>query len=211
MIYSTLKEVYNVDSFEKDKKHKKKNIDCESNRKNKDLYVEPAASFCAVPPSRKASMNNVKPFLDDELEQYLDYSSVAAPQQVPKMFDTQPAQPMPQSVQPVQQPAQQPVQQVANIASPVATAPPATVQAATPPAMASVAPADSKSKASQKDVFYKNLINISLFVFIGILIIFLCDQITEIAVNIGMKKTVSILEPYIARLEKLEKLKENNA
>ena len=190
MIYSTLKEVYNVDSFEKDKKHKKKNIDCESNKKNKDLYIEPAASFCTVPPSRKVAMNNVKPFVDDELEQYLDYSSVATPQPVPKM-SVQAAEPVAHKADP-------------NIQIEAQAAP--TVQAA--PTAKSI---PSAIASSPKDLFYKNLINISLFVFIGILIIFLCDQITEIAVNIGMKKTVSILEPYISRLEKLEKLKANNA
>lgn len=54
-----------------------------------------------------------------------------------------------------------------------------------------------KAVVEQKDTFYKNLINIGLFVFIGILIIFLCDQITEIAINIGMKRTMMLLEPYM--------------
>jgi hypothetical protein len=187
MIYSTLKEVYNVDSFEKerdkDKKHKKK--DCESNRKNKDLYIQSSPSFCTAPPSRKVAMHNVKPFLDDELEQYLDYSSVATPAPVT-------AQAVPSAVQPA--PAVPPKEQPAPVTP--AQAKPETVA----PAKAS-----SSAELDKKDLFYKNLINIGLFVFIGILIIFLCDQITEIAVNIGMKKTVSILEPYIARLEKLEK------
>jgi hypothetical protein len=51
----------------------------------------------------------------------------------------------------------------------------------------------------KKDTFYKNLVNIGLFIFIGILIIFLCEQITEIAINIGMKRTLAILEPYIQK------------
>lgn len=49
------------------------------------------------------------------------------------------------------------------------------------------------------DIFFKNFINIGLFIFIGILIIFLCEQITEIAIAIGMKRTVSILEPYLRK------------
>jgi hypothetical protein len=52
----------------------------------------------------------------------------------------------------------------------------------------------------KKDIFYKNLINIGIFIFIGVLIIFLCDQITEIAVNIGMRKTVLILQPYLKKM-----------
>jgi hypothetical protein len=190
MIYSTLKEVYNVDSFEKEKKHKKK-PDCESNKKIKDLYVQSSQSFCAdVPQSKRVAMETVKPFLDDELEQYLDYSSVASPQPVPKQLEQ-----LQQQLAAQQQPATQP--------APTAVTPPVTP--ATTPQAINPAPAQQGSKQSKNDIFYKNLINIALFVFIGILIIFLCDQITEIAVNIGMKKTVAILEPYIARLEKLEK------
>lgn len=49
------------------------------------------------------------------------------------------------------------------------------------------------------DIFYKNFINIGLFIFIGILIIFLCEQITEIAIHIGMKRTIAILEPYLRK------------
>jgi hypothetical protein len=41
------------------------------------------------------------------------------------------------------------------------------------------------------------MINIGLYMLVGLLIIFICDQITEIAISIGMKKTVYILEPYL--------------
>ena len=54
-----------------------------------------------------------------------------------------------------------------------------------------------QTAAVQKDIFYKNMVNIGLFIFIGVLIIFLCDQITEIAINIGMKRTMMLLEPYM--------------
>ena len=56
-----------------------------------------------------------------------------------------------------------------------------------------------KAIIEEKDTFYKNLVNIGLFIFIGILIIFLCEQISEIAINIGMKKTIMILEPYMKK------------
>jgi len=44
---------------------------------------------------------------------------------------------------------------------------------------------------------YSNFLNIALFIFIGIVIILLCDQITELAINIGMKRATEILEPYL--------------
>jgi hypothetical protein len=96
-------------------------------------------------------------------------------QQIP-IQQTQPVQQIPiQQTQPVQQAQSvQPIQQTRSFVS---------------------------ESSSKKDVFYKNLINIGLFALIGILIIFLCDQITEIAINIGMKKTVFILEPFLQELQ----------
>lgn len=41
------------------------------------------------------------------------------------------------------------------------------------------------------------LINIFIFVFIGTLIILLCDYISELAIQIGKTKTANILDPYI--------------
>lgn len=58
---------------------------------------------------------------------------------------------------------------------------------------------NNKVVVDQKDTFYKNLVNIGLFIFIGVLIIFLCEQISEIAINIGMKRTIMILEPYMRK------------
>ena len=63
------------------------------------------------------------------------------------------------------------------------------------------------NKKSDKDIFYKNIINIGLFVFIGIVIILLCDQITEIAINIGMKRTMLMLEPYLQKIQELNDIK----
>ena len=59
---------------------------------------------------------------------------------------------------------------------------------------------------SKKEIFYKNIINIGLFVFIGIVIILLCDQITEIAINIGMKRTMQMLEPYLQKIQELKNI-----
>jgi|DEB0MinimDraft_4_1074332.scaffolds.fasta_scaffold10133_5 hypothetical protein len=56
---------------------------------------------------------------------------------------------------------------------------------------------EPKPKQTPKDIFYANLINIGLFMLVGFLIIFICDQITEIAISLGMRKTIHILEPYL--------------
>lgn len=53
--------------------------------------------------------------------------------------------------------------------------------------------------------FYKNIINIGLFILIGVFIIFLLDLLTELALHKGMKQTVEVLIPL---LEELKALKE---
>jgi ABC-type antimicrobial peptide transport system permease subunit len=188
MMYSTLKEVYNVDSFEKsaekEKKHKKKNKNKDDSEETdtKDLYIEPVPTQCTPPPSRKISMNDVKPYLDADLEQYLNYVS---------------------QQQTLNQPVVTPNTQATTNSSTVTSATTATTATELVPTVEPVV--EPSRNTDKKDIFYKNLINIGLFVFIGILVIFLCDQITEIAVNLGMKKTVELLKPYLARLDKLDK------
>jgi len=64
-----------------------------------------------------------------------------------------------------------------------------------------ITPNSEKPNANNYDTFY----NIALFIFIGIVIILLCDQITELAINIGMKRTIEILEPYLNRPDNIIK------
>ena len=214
MIYSTLKEVYNVDSFEKRVKKKKKSEDAYD---QEDEYTQeqfqsqqapqqsqqspPAAQSAQTTPAMQprptyisqtsqSSQTSppgsplplkpkpvVQPYYDEDLEQYLyepgNFSLTSQLNQVAKS---------PQLLQSAPQAASQIVQ-----------ASPQTVQAPQKTSPTLYNPKDAK------DAYYKNLVNIGLFIFIGILIIFLCDQITEIAINLGMKRTVSILEPYLTR------------
>lgn len=65
-------------------------------------------------------------------------------------------------------------------------------------------------ESEKKNRMYSNYINIGLFIFIGIAIILLCDQIAEIAINIGMRKTAKILEPYILKLQQINDREKNN-
>jgi hypothetical protein len=44
---------------------------------------------------------------------------------------------------------------------------------------------------------YNAIFNISILLIIGIVIILLCDQIVELSIQIGMKRVVNILEPFI--------------
>jgi hypothetical protein len=55
--------------------------------------------------------------------------------------------------------------------------------------------------------FYKSMINIGLFILIGIFIIFLLDLLIELALHKGMKQTVNILAPLLEELKTLRKKK----
>lgn len=44
---------------------------------------------------------------------------------------------------------------------------------------------------------WQNFWDIFLFIFAGILVMFLCEQLFKLALMIGMKRTVEILEPYL--------------
>jgi hypothetical protein len=191
LYYSTLKEAYNIDTFERDKKYKKKKAKCDEELMEESeeikqpmasTSIEPQSTICTKTQKPTVSMKNVKPFLDEELEQYLNVEDF-------KNAIPEPNLASPASAAPVA--FVEPVTSVTSVtsATPVSVTP--VVPVTTPPA-----PVANKD---DKDLFYRNLINIGLFAFIGILIIFLCDQITEIAINLGMKKTVAILEPYLRK------------
>lgn len=61
---------------------------------------------------------------------------------------------------------------------------------------------NKNSNTNNINIFYKNLINIGLFILIGIFIIFLLDLLTDLAFHKGMKETVNILIPLIEELKK---------
>lgn len=188
MNYSTLREAYNIDSFEKDKrtKTKKKVVDEEV------VFVEnpepePVKVFKPI--------SKVEPYYDEDLEKYLninDFKSANTPY-VPQDFD-KPHQVRKEYIKQDPQPSQPQPSQQSQQPQPLYQSQPQ-LQLQPPP--------DVKQEpvVDKKDVFYKNLVNIGLFIFIGILIIFLCDQISEIAINLGMKKTVKILEPYLIKIQ----------
>jgi hypothetical protein len=56
---------------------------------------------------------------------------------------------------------------------------------------------DIKDNNDSKYNYMNTIITFLAFLLFGILIIFLCDYIVETSIQIGMKRTVNILEPYI--------------
>ena len=68
----------------------------------------------------------------------------------------------------------------------------------TPTAPAAPAPAQIPQEKSDKtNYIYNAIFNISILLIIGIAIILLCDQMVELAIHIGMKRVVNILEPFL--------------
>ena len=69
---------------------------------------------------------------------------------------------------------------------------------ATPVATATPPPATTPEKSEKTDNYiYNAIFNISILLIIGIAIILLCDQMVELSIQIGMKRAVYILEPFI--------------
>ena len=186
MNYSTLKEAYSVDTFERERKSKSKkkhrNETIPETFVEQDQDEDDTKSVEDIKPmekSKKVSLatnkeildeKTVKPFYDEELEKYLNVNDFQEPQPYyPQTFSDE--------------------NNMTNFK-----------QVKEKPVIAKEIQSDiirPKNTDYTKDIFYKNLINIGLFILIGIMIIFLCDQITEIAINIGMKKTFELLEPYL--------------
>jgi hypothetical protein len=58
-------------------------------------------------------------------------------------------------------------------------------------------PQEKPSKSSDNNYIYNAIFNISILLIIGIAVILLCDQMVELSIQIGMKRVVNILEPFI--------------
>jgi len=67
-----------------------------------------------------------------------------------------------------------------------------------PPVPPVPTPTETKDKSDKSDNYiYNAIFNISILLIIGIAIILLCDQMVELSIQIGMKRAVYILEPFI--------------
>jgi len=77
--------------------------------------------------------------------------------------------------------------------------PPQPPQPPQPTPVATPTPTQEKSEKSgfSDNYIYNAIFNIAILLIIGIAIILLCDQMVELAIQIGMKRAVYILEPYI--------------
>ena len=85
-----------------------------------------------------------------------------------------------------------PLESLASLTTPVTHASPTPQSPATPPEKP-----EKEEKPDKNNYIYNAIFNISILLIIGIAIILLCDQMVELAIHIGMKRVVNILEPFL--------------
>lgn len=181
MNFSTLREAYDVDTFDrKPKKKKSRSVEnvpddypkterIEKTNKpiNIEQYEDKRRDRDTSESDDISDTKTIEPYYDEDLEKYLN---------VKDFKNTGPYTPEDTIAK-----------EKINTQYPLHAEPPKQENTTSP----------RVSSYKEKDIFYKNVVNIGLFALIGILIIFLCDQIAEIAINQGMQKTIQILEPYL--------------
>ena len=84
------------------------------------------------------------------------------------------------------------LESLASLTTPVTPASPTPQSPATPPEKP-----EKEEKPDKNNYIYNAIFNISILLIIGIAIILLCDQMVELAIHIGMKRVVNILEPFL--------------
>ena len=65
---------------------------------------------------------------------------------------------------------------------------------------------EKEEKPDKTNYIYNAIFNISILLIIGIAIILLCDQMVELAIHIGMKRVVNILEPFLKNQAPVQEL-----
>lgn len=152
------------------------------------LSQDQTQTISPPPEKRVADMKDVSGYVDDDLEQYLQTKDMkAAPVIAPLPKRDLKAEPY--------DPEASPFAKALDYFKGQVT--PAPIQAPTPTPTPAPAPAHGPAPANT----WSQLWDIVIFIFAGIVIMFLCDQIFKLAMLIGMKRTVSMMEPYLLQHE----------
>lgn len=64
--------------------------------------------------------------------------------------------------------------------------------------------ADKQSSKNKETSKWQYVIDLILFIVAGILVIMLCEMLFKIALTIGMRDTINVIEPYLAELQELK-------
>lgn len=143
-----------------------------------------------TPKTRKADMNGVSGYVDDDLEQYLQTKDMKAapfvtPPSIIKKGDMTSTQPY----DPESSPFAKAMDVFKGQMTPVA--------ARSDPDNFYRSSISPSYQQSPKRVSLSSIWDILIFAVAGLLIMFLCEQLFKMAMLIGMKRTVEILEPYL--------------
>ena len=140
--------------------------------------IDDEGAFTPFPTQKaqKVDMNEVSGYYDEDLENYLSINDMRAA----------PAQNMP-NVSP-KQPQAKPAQPYDPDESPFAKA----MQQALP-----VLREARESREARAVDHWQNMWDILLFIIAGLLVIFLCEQLFKLAMMVGMKHALEVLQPYL--------------
>lgn len=156
-------------------------------------------SGATIPPRplpRKVDMSGVMGYEDEDLEQYLKTNEMTAapmPRASQRTFGPAPA--TPDAHDPDATPFSEAMTSLKTL----------TPNGSGVPSRASIAPPPSSSTKPRTGVpkdSWQGFWEILLFVLAGILIIFLCEQLFKLAIMVGMRRTIDMLEPYLAQMTK---------
>lgn len=143
---------------------------------------------------RKEDLSDLKGFEDEDLDKYLQTKDMKAAPMIPI---SAPVHPQPQAVpyDPKESPFAKAIQHFSKeenklpqvIKENMAAEAPSVINRITAPLIPQSSPNGDK------------IWDMLLFVFIGLLIIFLCDQLLRLGIMLGMRRTVQLLEPFLEK------------
>jgi hypothetical protein len=142
------------------------------------------ATAAEVYPRRFANMNTVGGYYDEELENYLsikEHSSMPVHQRTPSVSQNTP--------------------QLVSNTPPTIQNTPTTIQ--NTPTSSHIIKQNGMIESTDYLQSPQYIMDILLFVGVGILIILLCDQIFKLGMSFGMRDTVKVLMPYLEELKKV--------
>ena len=161
-----------------------------------------------TPEPRKVDMSKVSGYYDEELEQYLltkdmkaaPFAAQSLPSPPPTRVEVEPV---------VRDTSYKPYRPINNnmIQKPVTQPPPvkdipsreveAEVDTENDEELEVIDEPRVKKKTIISNESWQHFWDMFLFIFAGLLVMFLCEQLFKLAMMIGMKRTVEMLEPYL--------------
>lgn len=184
--------------------------------KTMTAYVNQKREVDATPayvaPRREVDMSKVSGYYDDDLEQYLQTNAMKASADTPFERSQQYFEKVPAAVHMTSASVKPLTENDVNGTQDAKPLPrPSLTPSKTGHIYADVAIPNTPSQqtigvlgGSPRVNPWQNMWDMLVFVLAGILVIILCEQLFKVAMMVGMRKTVSILEPFMERMSRLQ-------